>query len=275
MNNLKILVCAHIQIELPLSNSFLPIQVGAALTELNLGYQTDDVGENISFKNKNYCELTALYWTWQNTKDATYVGLCHYRRFFVSGFKRSLFTKIDSINPLDVEPKKLDLSISANHLHKYDFILGEPLVLNTSVADDYAFYHNKADFDILREVISEKSKDYLNSFDAFFYKTNSYSPYNMFITDKKKLDDYCTWLFTILFEMEKRVTISKDDYQARIFAFLGERLLNLYVYHNNYKVKYLPIIKIGEDKRVNKIVFHFKKIAHNFIFKTSMLKAFL
>ena len=75
--------------------------------------------------------------------------------------------------------------------------------------------------------------------------------------------------------MEKRVTISKDYYQARIFAFLGERLLNLYVYHNNYKVKYLPIIKIGEDKRVNKIVFNFKKIAHNFIFKTSMLKAFL
>lgn len=275
MEKLKILVCAHKKIEIPLSHSFLAMQVGAAQSEVNLGYQRDDSGENISSKNKNYCELTALYWAWQNMKDAKFIGICHYRRFFVSSHKHSFFTKIESLHPKQVELKKLDLSISANHFRKYDFILGKPLLLNTSLADDYATYHHKEDFEILRQVISDKSKEYLNSFDTLFYKTNSYSAYNMFITDREKLSEYCTWLFMILFEMEKRVTISNSDYQSRVFAFIGERLLNLYVYHNNYKVKFLPVVKIGENKQENKIVGHFKQIAHNLIFKISSLKAHL
>lgn len=41
----------------------------------------DNTGDNISFKNKSYCELTTQYWAWKNV-EAEYYGFCHYRRYF-------------------------------------------------------------------------------------------------------------------------------------------------------------------------------------------------
>ena len=79
--NIKILVAAHKQCEMPKSDVYLPIQVGKALhPDLNLGYQPDNDGENISEKNPYYSELTAVYWAWKNLK-VDYVGLVHYRRY--------------------------------------------------------------------------------------------------------------------------------------------------------------------------------------------------
>lgn len=59
-----------------------PLQVGAALTKMRIAADTDDTGANISAKNVNYCELTALYWMWKNKLgpvqgDAEYYGLYH------------------------------------------------------------------------------------------------------------------------------------------------------------------------------------------------------
>ena len=51
---------------------------------------------------------------------------------------------------------------------------------------------------------------------------------------------YCEWLFKILFEVEKRTDISSyDSYQQRLYGFLGERLLNVWLRHRQAKVKYL------------------------------------
>ena len=63
-----------------------PLQVGKALTDTKVAALADDKGENISAKNPNYCELTALYWIWKNRLVRTsregleYYGLFHYRR---------------------------------------------------------------------------------------------------------------------------------------------------------------------------------------------------
>lgn len=41
---------------------------------------TDNTGDNISSKNKYYCELSTQYWVWKNI-DSEYYGFCHYRRY--------------------------------------------------------------------------------------------------------------------------------------------------------------------------------------------------
>lgn len=53
-----------------------PIQAGAALTDMRIAELTDNTGDNISDKNADYCELTALYWIWKNKicSDATISG---------------------------------------------------------------------------------------------------------------------------------------------------------------------------------------------------------
>ena len=79
---IKILIACHKPSELPKNDLFLPIHVGASLSNTSLGLQRDDDGEdNISDRNPNYCELTAIYWAWKNL-DADYYGLFHYRRFY-------------------------------------------------------------------------------------------------------------------------------------------------------------------------------------------------
>ena len=68
----------------------IPIHAGKKLSSIELGYEGDDTGDNISLLNASLCELTVLYYIWKN-KDKhqfTHWGLCHYRRYFIS---RALF----------------------------------------------------------------------------------------------------------------------------------------------------------------------------------------
>ena len=55
------------------------LHVGRALSG-DLGYQGDNTGDNISSKNKSYCELTGLYWLWKK-HECDIMGICHYFRF--------------------------------------------------------------------------------------------------------------------------------------------------------------------------------------------------
>ena len=65
----------------------------------------------------------------------------------------------------------------------------------------------------------------------------------MFIMKKDKFDAYCKWLFDILFELENRLDISDySDNDARVFGFVSERLLDVWIETNNIPYKNLPYI---------------------------------
>lgn len=208
------------------------IQVNTAKNG-DLGFEFNDAtGDNISEKNDNFCELTALYWMWKNYQ-CSHIGLSHYRRFFYHSFKSILRPKFYTVKELD------------KILTKYDIVMVLPSKMSRDgVKDVYEQYkqeHIVADLDLTRVIIEQLYPEYLLSFDKVM-QSSSISLRNMFYTKKEIMDDYCKWLFDILFLLEQKIDISNyDNYQNRIFGFLSERLFNVYVLHNKLKVKYLPI----------------------------------
>jgi hypothetical protein len=246
---IKILVCTHKEFVNPKNDLYTTVFSGKAFCETDTAYLGDNTGDNISIKNKSYCELTTLYWAWKNLNDLDTIGLCHYRRYFLFNQSVSFFIKRLPYNFNDFFSLAGSIDFDESLLEKYEFILPEPIKLGKSIYNDYAEHCNKKDFDVLGQVINEMYPECYQSFIHIVHYTEKIAPYNMLLTSKKNYDMYCEWLFPILFEVEKRITISDDVYQARVFGFMAERLLNVYVYHYGIRVKYLPVIKVEETNK--------------------------
>lgn len=205
-----------LQREYRLSKFQKEIQVGAALTEQRICHLTDDVGEHISDKNNQFCELTALYWIWKNARQEV-VGLEHYRRHFLLGERWILDMKYREI----------------------DVILSTPLYVAPSIAQNYRERHVASDWDFMMDYIKRIYPNYYKEASKFF-DTNLYSPCNMFIMRKKVLDDLCAWLFPILFICAEHGGMREDKYQNRYPGFLSERLLTFFfeANRNKYRIVY-------------------------------------
>lgn len=231
--DIKILVATHKKYWMPKDSVYVPVQVGAALHPA-LGYVPDNTGDNISAQNPNYCELTALYWAWKNL-DCEYIGLCHYRRYF--GHK--VYSK-------DIEKKKGAIFHREDYgklLQKYDVIL--PVKRNyyiETVRSQYEHAHYKKDLDEVERIISEKYPGYSDAFTRVMNRRKLHI-LNMFVMKKSLFDEYCTWLFDILFELEKRTDLSGyDSYEARLFGFMSERLFNVWLERQNLKKCEAPVV---------------------------------
>ena len=173
MSNIKIFICAHKEVPLPQHPYFLPIQAGAALRDHITGYQPDDEGDNISIKNPNFCELTCHYWTWKNLKDVDIVGLNHYRRYFdfqkkcpqFSADKR--FISTEEFFKQDYKFPDLD-----NILSEYDIILPVARHWRVSNTQQYGNYHIAKDWEMLRQIIKERSPQYIPAFEKTMDHSN-------------------------------------------------------------------------------------------------------
>lgn len=242
--DIKILVAAHKAYWMPEDNVYLPVHVGRE-GKADLGYVSDNTGDNISHKNANYCELTGLYWAWKNL-DCDYIGLCHYRRYFA---KKSWY--------FSTESKKSAIFLQEDYeklLKYYDVIL--PKKRNyyiETVRSQYEHAHNKRDLDEAEKIIAEKYPEYSEAFVKIMQRRKLHI-LNMFVMKKALFDEYCTWLFDILFELEKRIDISGyDTYQRRVFGFLSERLFNVWLEKRKLKIKEVGVVNLEPVDWVKKI----------------------
>ncbi len=200
-------------------------------------YISDSNGDNISWKNSNYSELTGMYWIWKNIGD-DYVGICHYRRFFTQAYYSD-------------QPKYfIDEEDVMTTLSEYDIILPYKVKISetNNVYEHYALNHIGNDLDKVEEIIADYHPDYIESFNQVMSGNQLYLC-NMAIMKKEKYDEYCNWLFSILFEVEKRIDISEyNNYQKRIFGFLSERLFAVWIANNDLLIKEEKVCYLRERK---------------------------
>ena len=224
-----IYIATHKKFNVPNLNGYCALQVGAEGKE-KYGYLRDNIGNHISGKNANYCELTGLYWIWKNTDDS-YKGLVHYRRYFG---RNNLNNKISDI---------CSYEYLLNCLKSVDIVLPYVEYFKQNAKEEILLHCCTEEiFDKLRQIIETKYPDYIETYDRYFNE-NKASLFNMLFCKREIFDAYCEWLFSILFVLEKQVDLAKlNTYQQRLYGFLSERLLNVWVIKNKLVVKHLPVI---------------------------------
>lgn len=262
--DVQIDVCYHKEFDIVQSDAAHPVHVGAELSEVNLGIDKDNTGDNISVKNPYYCELTALYHLWKNS-GASYKGLMHYRRLLDLNCGNTRWYNQFPSNIVDVLGlNKQKVNMLMQH---YDIILPMKRVIQQapSAYEYYKKRHYISDMDRTLEIIKEKSPHIYDTAVDVLKNTKELYLYNIFISSKEFLDEYASWLFEILGTLESEIqseVLSRDTFQQRVYGFLSERLFTVYVeYCKKQGIKYIEVPTVYCEtklKRYNVFMFRTK-----------------
>ena len=245
---IEILVAAHKKFPMPDKKGYLPILVGAVKNyKPGIEYQRDDEGENISAKNPNYNELTAVYWAWKNLKNVDAIGLVHYRRLF-----------------FDSKPYNLNNVISIENveklLTKYDVIL--PKKRNYYIETNYSHYihaHHQEPLDKTREIIRTNYPQYLSKYDQIMKRRKAHM-FNMFIMKRDAFESYCTFIFGVLGKLEKNINLTGYSTQEkRVFGYISELLMDVWLETNTFRYTELNWGQLGGKKNIKKAIYLIKR----------------
>lgn len=244
---MAVYIAAHKEFPVQEMKGYVPLQVGAAGGR-DLPYTKDNTGDSISEKNKHFCELTGVYWIWKNTTDA-YKGLVHYRRYFQGRHGRITEEEI------------------LQRLSKADVLLPRPEYLRESAYEEFSLHSGyEKDLILLRQAVETVDASVLPAYDRIM-GGNRLHLYNMLIADGNVFDEYCAWLFAVLFELEKHVDMTGyTPYQQRLYGFLSERLLNVWVAHKGLRVDTLRVLNT-EQKLKEKLRLFARRQKNRVLFK--------
>lgn len=236
----KVIIATHKKYQMPTDKMYIPLHVGAE-GKKDLGYMKDNTGENISDLNSSFCELTGLYWAWKNV-DADYIGLAHYRRHFSLKNKRG-FENVLKYSELKPFLGKIKIFVPKKRRYYIETLYSH-----------YEHTHYANHLNLTREIIKEMYPAYSKSYDKILNRSYGYM-FNMMIMDKELLNDYCTWLFDILFELQKRVKQQDlSAFQGRFYGRVSEIIFNVWL---DYQLN-TGVLRADEIKEIGCI--HMEKI---------------
>lgn len=247
------------------------LQVGAAING-NLGIGLcDNVGDNISEKNKFFLDTTGVYWIWKNAPHYDFIGNQAYRRDF----------RLSKDEIIDI-------------LNKYD-VIASPVNLGTSIYDHYKGCHIIKDLDTCGDIIDELYPEYKGKFSEFMKTKEKLYIGCGYITSYEKYNDINEFVFSVLFELEKRYGfktyeewldyaeksgqkqvpddhkyngITAAEYQAHLFGQLYERIFTFYVsvkYGKIYEREYVRLDKEYEGRNLKTLLCCIGRLENQYI----------
>lgn len=237
--NGKMFIVTHKKVAMPKIKDYEPILVGADIHPEIIEYQTvDNQGINISRKNPNYCELTGIYWLWKNAYFDI-IGISHYRRYFtkscISNSARFYLT----------------MEEAAFVLQNKRVILPKVRYSPTSIICAIKRAPNLDDVNEMYQAIVACFPQYIDDY-MWYLRQNKEHLYNMFVMKWDDFCKYCDWLFTILDYIEERHDMDAeiDSYRLRLYGFLSERLISVWVHHNinDSEIAHISVINTEEGE---------------------------
>ena len=245
MPNSKIFVVYHKNAPLVQNDVFVPIRVGKFAEDASNNLLADNTGDNIAHKNPYYNEMTAIYWLWKNYDEIgnpDYIGLNHYRRYFI--FKGSKYAYFESQSIDDIFEQINFCNGKVEEIFKsYDFIVPVPNK-RKSVYHNYKVSHNIEDLELVLKILKEKYPEFTEAADKYIYGKGVYF-YNMFVFKRQDFFNYCEWIFSVLDEYEKQT----QRHDKRFYV--SERLTGIYITYlkmQGMRPAHLPVLFIKDKK---------------------------
>ena len=238
--------------------------------------QGDDTGDNISNRRISFGEFTVLYWAWKNIA-AEYYGCLHYRRYF--SFSPVIYKNTTHNQIFDTfldnrairryhltDVQRMHDLIEANdaivnktfHVRGYDAVSGPA----ETVYDRWVSWNllDEPSLDLLLEIIKEMYPAYLRSAQEFLFGSY-HRGNNCFIFTRELFVRYCEFVFSVLFELEKRLPeTGNQELSPRTPSFLGEIMYGIFIHHlqkqGTYSIKELQLVFFIEPRPTDETLRH-------------------
>ncbi|TXJ44170.1 DUF4422 domain-containing protein [Brachyspira aalborgi] len=218
----------------------------------------DDTGDNISHLNREFCELTSMYWAWKNYDklgNPDYIGFMHYRRLFILNDN---INKLDNKTPDSCNMIRYD-SLDENYLVNLGLNIDNILKIldkNNSIVCsnilNYTPHEYHSSFEPIEQnyyrfisEIKEYQKNIINYIEKYL-NGNEHFWSNMFIVSKEIFFDYCEFIFSFLFYfIDKLKFILPSISEKRTLAYVSEMLSGMWwtyiKYHKNFNIISYPV----------------------------------
>ena len=135
------------------------------------------------------------------------------------------------------------------HLKNKDILVikaGSPMLSKRERLNNLARITSFEDAVLFLDTLLYMYPQYKSEIMEYFFDSRLRVPFSMFVAKKEIFDQYCEFIFPVLFEMEKMIKPHGYSRQKRTLGYLGEFSLGLFIICKHLKCKKIPLKAYGE-----------------------------